>query len=155
AIKRELVAALDDWYQVTTMSDNSTANSKRRPGRKELLDVARLADPDPWRGRLRDAIQRGDAAALTSLAAEDDVLAQPVATVLLLARALESRDPNAIDDAQAAALLRQLQRRYPADFWVNFELANSLPKDQLDNEIAFRRVAVALRPDSPNAQDAL
>src|SRR5262249_55718839 len=50
-IKRELVAALDDWYQVTTMPENSTAKDKVGSGRKELLQIARLADPDPWRNR--------------------------------------------------------------------------------------------------------
>jgi serine/threonine-protein kinase len=49
-VRRQLVAALDDWAWV---KDAMQAGSG-----KSLLAVARLADDDPWRQRLRDAQAR-------------------------------------------------------------------------------------------------
>ena len=152
AIKPSLVAALDDWFSVSQRNDH--ADKKTRSGRRELLQIARTVDPDPWRDRLRDAIERGDDATLTKLAGEDDSVAQPVPTVLLLVRALEARDRKSVS-LEGARILRQVQRRHPNDFWVNFELANCLPNEAAGDEISYRRIAVALRPDSPGALIAL
>ena len=48
-IKNDLLAAVDDW------ASRETGESRRR-----LLAIARLVDGDPWRNRLRDAIERDD-----------------------------------------------------------------------------------------------
>ncbi len=53
-------------------------------------------------------------------------------------------------------VLRRAQRRFPADFWINHELASGLctkvqPR-QLEEGIGFYRVAVALRQQSPGAR---
>ncbi|HEY2883556.1 MAG TPA: protein kinase, partial [Pirellulales bacterium] len=148
-IKQSLVAALDDWFHVTQL-DNSLSK-KISPGDKSLLQIAQRADPDSLRDRLRDAIQQGDDAAITQLAAEKSIIDQPIPTVLLLVRALQSRDPKSVT-AEGEAILRQVQRKHPADFWVNVEMANCLPADKLAEEIGFRRIAVSLRPDSTSAQ---
>ena len=148
-IKQTLVAALDDWFHAT-QSDMKTSS-----GRRELLQIARSADPDSWRNQLRDAIGRGDDAVLTKLANESDSIEQPLPTILLLVRALEARDPKNSVSSEGAAILRQVQRRHPNDFWINAELANCLPKLQISDEVGFRRVAVALRPESVGAQTTL
>src|SRR5262249_3969484 len=48
------------------------------------------------------------------------------------------------------ALLRQIQRAYPSDFWVNDHLGYVLlAEGQLDEAIRYLSVAFALRPESP------
>jgi serine/threonine-protein kinase len=63
AVKDQLVAALDDWAGLTT----------DRPGRAWLLAVARQADPDRWRARLRDPKVWQDRGALERLARQAQV----------------------------------------------------------------------------------
>jgi serine/threonine protein kinase/Flp pilus assembly protein TadD len=148
SIKQELIAALDDWFQVTQFIDSR--RNEKSPGKKELLHIARLADPDPWRNRLRDAVERDNGDALTTLAADQDVLAQPPSTVMLLARALDNRKLFSPE----VQLMEAVQRRHPADFWINTQLAfclENIKPARLDEAIGFRRAAVALRPDSPGA----
>jgi serine/threonine-protein kinase len=60
AVCEQLVAALDDWAYL--QSDPQQ--------RAWLLEVARRADPDPWRDRFRDRIVWRDPTALTTLAGE-------------------------------------------------------------------------------------
>ena len=154
-IKQELVAALDEWCQVIEHAGNSSVkestNTNLGSGKETLLQIARLADPDPWRDRLRDAILHDNPLVLSKLASEADVLAQPPPTILLLTRALEARDA---DSNQALDLLRKAQLLHANDFWISVELANCLPTGS-EAELAFRRLAVALRPDSPGARDRL
>src|SRR5262249_11690487 len=52
AVKDHLVAALDDWAMIRWAGE--------LPGWEGLLAVARRADPDPYRDRLRDAFRRKD-----------------------------------------------------------------------------------------------
>src|SRR5262249_44488135 len=59
AARAELVAALDDWA--------GAADAKERD---RLHDVANRADPDPLRGKVREALAKGDRKALAALAAE-------------------------------------------------------------------------------------
>jgi eukaryotic-like serine/threonine-protein kinase len=143
-LRNQLVAALDDWAFCTG----------DRPRRAALLEVARRADPDPWRNRLRDAVGKNDRKALQALAADDAMPAQPAATLVLLAGRLgEAGDP-----AGAVAVLRQAQRRHPGDFWVNHELASwllRLPPPRWDEAVRFYSAALALRPDNPAVQNNL
>jgi tetratricopeptide (TPR) repeat protein len=59
------------------------------------------------------------------------------------------------------ALWRQAQQRYPADFWINFNLASALwnpeqgPKQNLDEAIGYYRASVALRPRTGPAHNNL
>src|SRR5262249_49172768 len=60
--------------------------------------------------------------------------------------------------AEAAALLRLARRQSPTDFWVHFQLGQSLRRErgegpgkrggELDEEIGSYRAALALRPDN-------
>ncbi len=142
--RADLVAALDDWAFCT----------KEAARRALLLEVARRADPDPWRNRLRDALGTNDRKALQALAADDATPAQPPADLVLLANRLgEGGDP-----AGAVAVLRRAQRRHPGDFWVNHELASwlvRLPPAHFDEAVRFFTAALALRPDNPAVQNNL
>jgi tetratricopeptide (TPR) repeat protein len=147
AIHAHLVAALDDWAFI---------KKQLRAGSEEpLRAVARLADDDAWRQQLRDPKVLRDRAALKRLAGPEGVLAQPPANLVLLSRALVEANEQAV----AVRLLRQAQQRYPADFWINFELAQCLylcrePETKAES-LGFIRVAVALRPRSAVAYNNL
>lgn len=139
AIKETLVAALDDWVLSKWQA--------RRPGTERLLAVARRADADPWRDRFRQAFEGRDGPALEGLARDPEVLAQPPATVHLLALVLRAtgRRPLAVE------VLRQAQRRHPGDFWINHELGAgllSLTAARPGDAAGFFRAAWALRPES-------
>jgi tetratricopeptide (TPR) repeat protein len=142
AIKGVLVAALDDW--VSSRGTSSSFPTDR------LLAVALAADRHVWRERLYDAARRRDREELKDLARNKDVLAQPPATLLLLARALRQVD----EVSQAVEVLRHARQRHPDDFWTNHDLAFFLMRLQppLSSQAAsYYRVAVALHPESPGA----
>jgi serine/threonine-protein kinase len=140
AIKEEFVAALDDWAWV--------AHGLNRPDLcSQLLAVARLADPDPWRDQVRDLANWNDPQTIAKLAGEverDQVfLARQSPQMLLLVCVLLPR-------AKEEAWLRLGQGLHPADFWINFGLAFELAKtkEKLLEAVGFYRVALALRPDT-------
>src|SRR5262249_30562347 len=93
-IRVELATALDHWSHVRLRKNAHWVHLRLRDNARtgdqadwqHLLAVARLADPDPWRNRLRDVMGRSPAGqdALTELAAAADVAALPLPTVYLL-----------------------------------------------------------------------
>jgi serine/threonine-protein kinase len=149
----EMVNALDQWAFVRRhMPHRDTARSRH------LSAVAKAADPDPWRCRLRDALDQeatdsGSArAAFDELAssAPDEVLHRE--SISRLAFALVALG----EEERAASLLRRAQRAYPDDFWINFDLAGSLMgAGRPDEAVQFYSAAVAIRPRSELALIAL
>jgi serine/threonine protein kinase/Tfp pilus assembly protein PilF len=138
AIKDQLLAALDDWLWCSP--------AKKRADRR--LAVLRRADPDPWRGRFRDAFVRGDKHALEELARDPKAAAQPPATVVSLGMLLGGLGEHSL----AVELLRSAQQRHPDDFWINFELAWELQVSQpkrAAEAVRYYQAALALRPDNP------
>jgi tetratricopeptide (TPR) repeat protein len=141
SIQRQLVIALDHWAYLL-------GNRKDRV--KQLLAVARAADPDPWRDRLRDVLEGKDRKALKELVASGQADELPLATALVLVQ-LTLKTPQA---ERVAIILRQLQQRHPNDFWVNHDLAyylQHLRTPRLEEAIRFYTAAIALRPQSPGA----
>ena len=141
----ELAATLDDWAMVRRIIP-----PQGRPW-KHLLQVAREADPDDERGRVRAALAGRDRKALVALAASQDTDRLLPATMRALASALESCGAA----EQAEALLRRVRQRHPDDFWANQSLARLLKKKrprQLEEATRYFAVAVALRPQSPGAR---
>jgi tetratricopeptide (TPR) repeat protein/tRNA A-37 threonylcarbamoyl transferase component Bud32 len=138
AVRRHLLAALDDWAYVKDQLWPESGEALRA--------VARQADDDPWRQQLRHPRVRKDRSALERLAGREDILAEPPATLEQLSLALQAVG------AQPAAqrLLREAQRRHPDDFWINFTLAVVLYAEPATRPEAgaFWRVALALRPRS-------
>jgi serine/threonine-protein kinase len=142
-IAAEMVDALDQWAFIRRVL--------RSPRVRHLSVVAKAADPDPWRCRLRDALdleskdRESARAAFEELAASapDEVLHRE--SISRLAFALGHLG----DKERAAALLRRAQRAHPDDFWINCDLAGSLMgAGQPDEAVRFYSVAVAIRPRS-------
>jgi serine/threonine protein kinase/Flp pilus assembly protein TadD len=147
SIPLELATALDDWG--LSCRDLSMADRA-----KLLFNVARGADPDHWRNRMRAAIERADLATLKDLAASNRVDTLPPLTVNLLGRALIGLGAH----QQAVDLLRRVQLDHPGDFWINCILADALTdlKPPLwDDALRFSAVALAIRPKSGPAYDNL
>jgi serine/threonine-protein kinase len=142
AIKAQLVAALDDW--ALTRSYQTTDPEKLA----WLLGVAQRADPDDWRDRFRDPKVWRDRGALESLANEllqDPAKLQAHSPQLLtaLGGVLVSRGGNAVP------LLTEARRRYPSDFWLNFELGNELRKaKKQEKAVGYYLAALAVRPET-------
>src|SRR5262249_40132700 len=118
-------------------------------GAQRLTEAAQVADPDPWRGRLRVALIEVDGArrlgALRTLVRAAPIEELPVASLHLLGQALLSEG----DTDLGTDVLRQAQRRYPGDVWVNFDLADVLEKSGRTSEaIPYYTVVRALRPQA-------
>jgi serine/threonine-protein kinase len=139
AVRPQLVAALEDW---------SSMKRKDPQGKAHLLAAARLADPDEYRNRLRDAMHKGDKAALEELARGPEVASLSVPSLVLLAATL--RELRSFD--LAVAVLRPAQQQNPGDFWLNNDLALCLERmdpPRLNEAAAYYRAALAARPHSP------
>ena len=136
-IRLELTQALDQW-------------AWRWKNRKDkLLPLVRLADPDKWRNRVREALWAGQhsQALLGELAASDQGRTLPPATLCALGSALQQA--GLIDDA--VALLRDAQLRHPDDFWINYGLARALKARRYprwEEVVRYFSAALALRPRS-------
>ncbi len=146
----ELASEIDEWAGIR--------HRRRVPGEadrwKHLYRVARAADPDPWRSRLREALEREDLEALKELASQDEAAVQLPATLRALTTSL--RGAAAYD--QAVLLLRKAQRLHPEDFWINYDLAGNLymmNPPHIEEAIAFFRVAVAVDSQSAWAHNFL
>jgi tetratricopeptide (TPR) repeat protein len=140
AVHAELVGALDDWASIT----------KDQGRRRWLLAVARAGDRHPLRNRLRQPELWRDGARLTRLAAEVDVAEMSPQLATALARVLGKSGGNDL------ALLTRAQARFPTDFWLNFELAETLgAAGRSDEGLGCYRAAMALRPDAVPVHDHL
>jgi serine/threonine-protein kinase len=148
AIRRELTGVLDAWSYVRQRLKQGGKDGAR------LLEIARQADPDPWRNRLRAAWERQDRQALVELADSEEMLAQPVPTVDLLGDALMKVRAW----KEGVAFLDKVRRRHPDDFWINFNLAyclTNLQPPQWDEGCRYYTAAVALRPENVMAHNNL
>jgi serine/threonine-protein kinase len=140
AVREEIVAALDDW-----------ASTTEDPARRAwLLAVARGANPDPSRDRLRQPELWQDGPKLTRLVLELRVEDLSPQLLTALGRVLRRTG------GEAVPLLSLAQARYPQDFWLNYELGWALRHSgRCDEALGFFRAALALRRDSSLAQNAL
>jgi tetratricopeptide (TPR) repeat protein len=136
-VREELLLALHEWAMVKPVGE----------AWKALLAATGEADDNPWRKRLRQAMEEKDRKALTALAGDEQTLKQPPAMLVLLARAL--RQANLSEEA--LNVLRQGQRRHPADFWLNHDLGDLLARQRgsRDEAVRYFQAALALRPDTP------
>jgi serine/threonine-protein kinase len=127
---RHIVAALDDW-----------AVCAADPARQGwVLAVARRADPDPWRDRVRDPAAWREGKALAGLARAAPLAEQPLPLLLALGERLSATGED------GAGFLRRVRERHPEDFWANFTLALALHG-------AGRRLAID--PRRPGGDPAL
>jgi tetratricopeptide (TPR) repeat protein len=128
-----LAAALDFWADVTTDPVLAT----------RLLEVARQADPDPWRDQVRDVKIWNELPQLKQLATDVQPQQQTPQVLLLLAQRLRRNQ----DQKAAANLLRTALIHHPADFWLNVNLSFLI--DDPGGKAGCYRAALAIRPDSP------
>ena len=142
------VAALDDWA-LERRAGKQPVSRWRRP-----LEVARAADPDAYRDRVRAALLRSDPklqeTELRALAADPAAAQLPPPSALLLAAALASC--KAFEPA--VALLRAVTGRHPDDVWANYELAATLRDFRptaRDEAVRYYTAARALRPATAHA----
>lgn len=130
SIRFPLVAALDFW---ALREDDPKV-------RGQLLQVARAADPDPWRDRFRQVEVWRDLSRLRALATEVDCGRQTPQLLLALGRCLGAAggDPT--------SLIRRALIQHPRDFWLSFELGYA-SKNHTEQAGAFR-AALAVRPEA-------
>jgi tetratricopeptide (TPR) repeat protein len=110
-----------------------------------LLAIAKLADPDPWRDRLRDLLAENDRDAIHRLAQEPSAELSPE-NAILLGIALVN-----IDMRTAAKFLRRAARRYPGDLWLNYAAGRAIAfsvHGPAPDAIPYLRAALALAPGS-------
>jgi serine/threonine protein kinase/Flp pilus assembly protein TadD len=146
----ELAAVLDDWAWICLRGYVAQGQAAGR----HLLQVARAADLDPWRTRMRDALEAPEPQILIDLAASPEAIAAPPSTLYVLARALISKGAP----EQAETLLRNAQRRYPDDYWLNTYLFQFLSYSRLarpEEMLRFTTAAISLRPQDPHAHNHL
>ena len=145
-IAAEMVDALDQWAFVRRVANPRDASKARL-----LSAVAKAADPDPWRCRLRDALdleamdrERPHATfrELAATAPEEALHRESISRLAYALGHLGERE-------RETALLRRAQRAHPEDFWINHDLARSLMgAGQPDEAVRFYSAAVAIRPRS-------
>jgi serine/threonine-protein kinase len=137
-----LVVALDDWANVRKAAGGT--------GWKQLLEMAKKVDPDPWRCALREAQINERKEDLEQLAAAAPISTLPPTSIAFLGNLFvrgQGRRAKLV-----LPVLREGQRRHPAEFWINHTLARVLldrEPSRLDEAIGFYRVALALRPQCP------
>jgi serine/threonine protein kinase/Flp pilus assembly protein TadD len=158
AIAAHLAAALDNWAEAWAMSG--------RPGWEPLLRLAQAVDPEPdrWRTAFREAfavnkVQKVQEK-LKELAAAMPASQLPPATLKFLGNRfiIAERAADTEGKRLAVSVLRAGQQHFPADFWLNHNLAQALSRLQppeWDEAMGHYRVAVALRPESPGAHQNL
>ncbi len=141
-----LAAALDDWAAVRR-DKRKDADAARR-----LAAAARLADPDPWRRDLRDALNHPDQearlAALRALAKAARFEELGPISLDLLGRALVA----AGDTERAQAVLRAALHYHPGDVWISYDLAQVLEKmGRREEAIRSYAAARAIRPETAHS----
>jgi tetratricopeptide (TPR) repeat protein len=131
-----LVAALDDW-----------AVCAADPARQDwVLGVARWADTDAWRDRVRDPAAWRDGKALAELARTAPLAEQPVPLLLALGERLSATGEDGL------GFLRRVREQHPEDFWANFTLALALhgaerrPGGDPKPALAYYQKALEIRP---------
>jgi eukaryotic-like serine/threonine-protein kinase len=130
AVRADLVAAVDDW---ALYEPNAAL-------RDRLLEIARKADPDPWRDRLRDPATRRDRTALEKLAADADPAKTPPFALGALSDLMRRRELDPLRVLSAA------RDAHPTDFELAFATARRLLAAG-DTQTGPLEAARALRPE--------
>jgi tetratricopeptide (TPR) repeat protein len=124
-----------------------------------LYGLLQAADGDEWRKDLRGAVARNDVKEVERLAQSEALARQSPQTVLLLADYFRPRSQD-----RMAELLRTAQSHYPADFWINFALADTLYQKhfvalsqapEFEEPVRYFTTSLALRPDNLHVKTLL
>jgi tetratricopeptide (TPR) repeat protein len=146
----ELAAVLDEWAMWLPDTPESRAHL--------LFEIARQSDPDPWRCRMREALERHDYRLLREMAASEEVLRLSPPSLLVMATYLRGGKE---DRDQVERFLREAQRRHPSDFWLNttlFDFYSSTKRGssreqprRTSEAVRFAAATVGLRPENAGA----
>jgi serine/threonine-protein kinase len=141
-VKIAIAAALDDWAAVRRDRRDDTEGAVR------LLDIARIADPDPWRNRLREVLRDSRsqelAAHLRQLAKSAPFDQLPAVSFVLLGGNLLKVGLA----PESEVILREGQRRHPGDVWLNTKLAECLERlARNEDAVRYYIAARSLRPE--------
>jgi serine/threonine-protein kinase len=142
AVAGALAAALNYWAAMRHLRQDPA-------GARRLTEVAQAVDPHSLRGDFRAAMAQPDPAtrrvALRRLAQSARLDELSAVGMDLLGEALAGSGHL----AEAEAVLRAAQRRYPSDVWVNLDLALVLEKQgRREEAIRYYQAARALRPET-------
>jgi tetratricopeptide (TPR) repeat protein len=132
-VPQVLLAGLTDWAVCAVAPDRQDW----------LLVAARQADPGTWSDRVRDPAAWRDGAGLAALARATPVTQQATPLLLALAERLQATGGDAV------ALVQQVRREHPDDFWVNFASGKVLREEGKPEEaVACYRKALQIRPEA-------
>ena len=161
--KRKLLASAESivWAKASGLELNEGLQVYARTHKdwmkinwKHLLEIAKEADADPWRNRLRDAVMQANGPALAALAAAAPIPKLRPGSLFLLGNALI----HAGDRQSAFAVLRKAQSEYPADPMLNETLgwlySQTAQPGHNDEAVRFYSAALAVRPQPPSALQA-
>ena len=144
AVALELTAGLDSW---------ALCLRARCPPSKQwerLLAVARAADPDEHRDRLRVHLLARDRAPLETLASTPQTALLDRDTAHLLAVVL--REEGRFEEA--VTVLGTTLERHPRDLWFNLTMGNTLeklPSPRWTEAVRYYSVARSIRPEVGHA----
>jgi serine/threonine-protein kinase len=138
-IRYALIAALDNWA--------SLAGYFNDPVLARLLELAKAADPDPWRSRFRNPAVWGDRSALTELQREVDVGLQSPTILASLGWRLR------LNKANPTALYERAVIAHPRDFWLHLNAA--MFARVAGDKVGLALAALAIRPKSAPAHSVL
>jgi tetratricopeptide (TPR) repeat protein len=133
-----LVRTLDDWAD-----QRRIALGPKEAGWKKLAEIARQADRDGWRNEFREAWMRNDRDALRNLMNAVRPGEMPPASLHLIGAASEAVG----DLASVMRVLREAQRQYPDDVWINYTLGQMCREKEA--ALRYFTAACAVRPRSP------
>ncbi len=141
-IKEQLVAALDDWAR-------TVFDLKQERLTEQVHAVARRAAPDSaWGDRLRRIETWRDQTVLAELAKTHPAGLSPPLLSLIGSLLPAEKGVN-------ESWLRHAQEQHPGDFWLNFDLANTLAMSNPVEARGFYRVALVIRPGASGAHHNL
>ncbi|HEV7924957.1 MAG TPA: tetratricopeptide repeat protein, partial [Verrucomicrobiae bacterium] len=173
SIRLVLAAAFDHWAEITANEDSEDPQLAR------LLELARIADPDPWRTRFRDPAVWRNRIALIRLANEVKVEQQTPTILTALANRLLPTSgkpqsplrgvawvgsPNAPLLASTAlfplnfgvdgsTIYHRALLSHPRDFWLHWNAATHAVEPA--EKIGLYLAAIAVRPESVTAHTSL
>jgi tetratricopeptide (TPR) repeat protein len=144
AVVLQVLPYLDSWSLVRR-NDQQPAERWQRP-----LAVARAADSDAYRNRLRALVERPDIQnqfeALRALIEDRQYDELPPASILQFASALR----EAGHPAESVGVLASAAQLHPDDVWINYHLAELLAElpSRREEAVRYYTAARALRPES-------
>jgi hypothetical protein len=134
-----LIAGVSEWFAI----------DPRGPHLRQLLD--RL-DPDPDRAAIRSAIQAGDAGRVRALVGALDGAKTPAWFAVSVGY------HQMVPPLDGVRLMSASWRTHPASYLLAYRITRRLwgtGEERIAEMLAWARVAVALRPDSPFAHNRL